>query len=97
MNYETLIETACIETACIETTQNTSCVAIKIKNLTTEDFNTNVRLWLGFTHNNTVPSTMQLFLFFPFHNTFRPQPAIIRCLDLPKLLYCIECTHSLRM
>lgn len=30
-------------------------------------------------HNNTVPSTVQQFLFFPFHlpfqNMFRPQPA----------------------
>jgi hypothetical protein len=47
------------------------------------------------THNNTVPSTMQLFLFFPFqfpfHNMFRPQPAIIRYLNLSKLLYHIEC------
>jgi hypothetical protein len=42
--------------------------------------------------------TMQLFiiLYFPFHNMLRPQPVIIRCLTLPKLLYCIEC-HSLHM
>jgi hypothetical protein len=48
-------------------------------------------------HNDTVPSTMQLFLLLlfhsPFHNMFRPQPAIIRCFNLPELLYCIEC-HS---
>jgi hypothetical protein len=46
-----------------------------------------------FTYNDTVLPTMQLFLFFPFHNMFWPQLAIIRCLNLPELLWCIEC-HS---
>jgi hypothetical protein len=46
-----------------------------------------------FTHNNTVPSTMQIYLLFPFYNMFRPQPPIIRPLNLSKILYYIEC-HS---
>jgi hypothetical protein len=45
----------------------------------------------AYTHSNTtIPSTVQLFLFFPFHKMFWPQPAI-RYLNLPNLLYCIQC------
>jgi hypothetical protein len=46
------------------------------------------------TYDNTVPSQCNYLLSFtftfPFRNMFRPQPAIIRCFTLSKLLYYIE-------
>jgi hypothetical protein len=54
-----------------------------------------------FTHNDTVPSTMQLFLLLPFHfsfhNIFRPHRPSSGALICQNCYTLLNATHSLHM